>query len=35
MNEPHWPAWALTTLAAVVVSSGICFVLLLVAAVLG
>lgn len=29
MNEPHWPMWALTLYAAVVVASGICFVLLL------
>jgi hypothetical protein len=33
MNEPHWPTWALTTFAAVVVASGVCVVLLLVAAV--
>lgn len=35
MNEPHWPMWALTALAAVVVVSGLCFVALLVAAVAG
>lgn len=33
--KTHWPAWALATYAAVVVASGICFVLLLVLAVVG
>lgn len=33
--KTHWPAWALTLYAAMVVASGICFVLLLVLAVVG
>ncbi|MDP7706836.1 hypothetical protein [Mycobacterium sp. TY815] len=35
LPTPHWPLWALTSLAAVVVVSGVCFVALLVAAVAG
>lgn len=35
LPNPHWPMWALTVLAAVVVASGLCFVALLVAAVAG
>lgn len=33
LRKRRWPTWALGTYAAVVVASGICFVLLLIAAV--